>query len=1227
VRSHPQAATVGPIKHRARSLGIFASAFAACVVVIGLLAGPALASIPFHPFLETFGSAAQPTFPSPVSIAIDQGSGDAYVADSGAKTVSRFHEDGTPAPFADLGTNVIDGQGSGSGPGSGGSCVPVSLECDETPLNSVLGTYGGPGEVQVAIDESGGATDGNVYVTDVSHSLINAFSSAGEYLGRLTQYKEGADASGSLASFGESCGVAVDGSGAVYTGDFNGYVHKFVPSGSFPVNADNTANFSNTNTCQVAAGAGPTAGYVFASSLNSSVAKIDSTTGATQYNVPSGFGVKSVSVDPSSGHVYTVATNANSGFAEFDASGASSAILVSQTSYHEGQGGAALAVNGGSGKIYVSSGFGNSKLGIYGSSLQYNEIPVTTKSATDILATRAVAHGTVDPGDETVIECKFEYGTVASGTFSQSAPCDGSIPPGASLTYVAATLEGLLGATEYQFRLSVTTPHVVSTSEASTFTTLRRLRTVPASDIGASSATLNGAVRPEGQTLTTCRFEYGATNAYGSIVPCAQTVEPDSSSHLLSAAISGLGEGVVYHFRLVVADVNGTYAGQDEAFTTEGQNGLPDNRAYEQVSPVDKNESDINFSADFASTNGNKLAFLARGAFAGAPTAQGAEGNPYLATRGPNGWTTESTSLPDGELNNTNGYLGYMPDLSKGVISWREESPAVETYDPSAAHGQNLYMRDNTTGTLTLVNGSEPVGATPKAFVWGSSDFSHLALDTSKRLTEDSPCTGLFGEEEHCAYEWVNGTIRVASVLPNGQKVPGAVGGAASGTGTGVGCNFEHAMSDDGSRLFFTYMFFGVIPKDIYARDNGTSTTLVTGAERTLPGGASGYEFHYQSAEAAHGNKVLFSTKNSLVDADDDETGDLYLYDFNKPEGERLTLVSEDQNPVAPQGAAVLEVGSSPCLSVVGTSEDLHRVYYVAQNQIVAGDPEDVGPKLFLWDDTSGTPQTTYIGTLSGERDYWAWRASVYNGETVMRNARWSANGHYLAFVSSAQLTDFENEEHDEMYRYDAVGHELDCISCTADSITAGSPVESEVGFNKIFYTKLPMNHQLRNVSEDGKVFFQTFRSLVPRDSNGKSDVYEYENGHLHLISSGTGTDDSFFLDANPSGSDVFFLTRDKLVGWDVDNNRDVYDARVGGGFPEPPPKPPACEGDACQPPPTVPNDPTPSSAGFNGAGNPSTQKHSRRCAKGKVRMKGKCLKRTRKAKRHHNRHTTRANG
>jgi DNA-binding beta-propeller fold protein YncE len=74
-----------------------------------LLVAPALASAATHPFLETFGSAAQPTFGDPEGMAVDQVTGDLLVIDSGNQTLSRFKPDGTPADFSALGTNVIDG--------------------------------------------------------------------------------------------------------------------------------------------------------------------------------------------------------------------------------------------------------------------------------------------------------------------------------------------------------------------------------------------------------------------------------------------------------------------------------------------------------------------------------------------------------------------------------------------------------------------------------------------------------------------------------------------------------------------------------------------------------------------------------------------------------------------------------------------------------------------------------------------------------------------------------------------------------------------------------------------------------------------------------------------------------------------------------------------------------------------------------------------------------------
>ena len=102
-------------------------------------------------------------------------------------------------------------------------------------------------------------------------------------------------------------------------------------------------------------------------------------------------------------------------------------------------------------------------------------------------------------------------------------------------------------------------------------------------------------------------------------------------------------------------------------------------------------------------------------------------------------------------------------------------------------------------------------------------------------------------------------------------------------------------------------------------------------------------------------------------------------------------------------------------------------------------------------------------------------------------------------------------------------------------------------------------------------LFFESLDALSTADENHKRDVYEFERagaGTLHeltspsfdpvsdgchfLLSSGKSTDESYLLDASGSGRDVFFSTRRSLVGWDQNENYDVYDAREGGGFPEP---------------------------------------------------------------------------
>ncbi len=92
----------------------------------------------------------------------------------------------------------------------------------------------------------------------------------------------------------------------------------------------------------------------------------------------------------------------------------------------------------------------------------------------------------------------------------------------------------------------------------------------------------------------------------------------------------------------------------------------------------------------------------------------------------------------------------------------------------------------------------------------------------------------------------------------------------------------------------------------------------------------------------------------------------------------------------------------------------------------------------------------------------------------------------------------------------------------------------------------------------------------MSQDVNGVDDVYEYEKGQVHLISTGTSTGGSSFYDAGESGRDVFFVTAQGLVASDKDGNDTLYDAREGGGFPPGPGEEavaPECEAEACRPP------------------------------------------------------------
>jgi hypothetical protein len=243
---------------------------------------PASASaVATHHFLETFGSAAQPTFTKAGGMVVDPATGDVYVIDLEAKTLSRFKPDGEPAPFSELAGNVIDGHAG---------------EKDEVPgVEEILATEGGLAtEAEVAVAPPGsGATEGDIYVNSPLKGRVDVFAPSGEYLTSIT---------GGSVVF--PCGVAVGAAGKVFVGDYEaGAVLTFTPSGGTYTEGASISDGEVPHPCQVAVGAGPDAGSVFAGEYSSGNVLKFNPGGTKEYVVFNG-SIQALSVDPGNGHLY-----------------------------------------------------------------------------------------------------------------------------------------------------------------------------------------------------------------------------------------------------------------------------------------------------------------------------------------------------------------------------------------------------------------------------------------------------------------------------------------------------------------------------------------------------------------------------------------------------------------------------------------------------------------------------------------------------------------------------------------------------------------------------------------------------------------------------------------------------------------------------------------------------------------------------------------------------------
>jgi len=198
---------------------------------------------------------------------------------------------------------------------------------------------------------------------------------------------------------------------------------------------------------------------------------------------------------------------------------------------------------------------------------------VSTDAASSIISSSATLNGTVNPnGTSTTVT--FEYGI--STSYVSAITATQSPLTGTNSQSVSAGVTGLTVGTTYHFRVKGTNSGGTTNGDDQTFTTTSgppitdpTVTTGSASTVTSTSATLNGAVNPNGST-TTYYFEYGTTASYGATTT-STSAGSGTSDVSVDASITGLTAKTTYHYRVVATNTSGTSQGADATFVTSSQ--------------------------------------------------------------------------------------------------------------------------------------------------------------------------------------------------------------------------------------------------------------------------------------------------------------------------------------------------------------------------------------------------------------------------------------------------------------------------------------------------------------------------------------------------------------------------------------------------------------------------------------------------------------------------------
>ena len=559
----------------------------------------------------------------------------------------------------------------------------------------------------------------------------------------------------------------------------------------------------------------------------------------------------------------------------------------------------------------------------------------------------------------------------------------------------------------------------------------------------------------------------------------------------------------------------------NEALRTGASALLPDCRAYELVSPSDphglvptaRRGATNGFSSSYVDPLGRSIMFyIFGGAYEG--TEANGVNDQYEATRVPGlGWQTNLVG-PTGAQSE----VGALGGLALGHSSWFYETGG-SAFDFGSLNltGSDDYVRQPNGVYEPIGRGSlgDDLHAHGR---WITPDASHIIFSTGfvagglepVQLEPNAPPPPIAAIYDRSQ----GGPTYVVSLLPN-NLAPSAN-------------SFYRGASPNGTAILFEITEEGV--STLYERRNNATTIPVVQGNATFEG------------VSGDGEHVFYRLGESLVSFD---------------------ATTESPALIANEGAP----------AVVNISEDGSHVYFISSAVLTGseetGNGEAATPgsqNLYVWQEGS----VHLVGILAEEDvtgfvSLTTWAESVAPGmEAAWDPSRSTEDGAILAFESRAMLTSYDNGGHVEIYRYDAVAGTVECVSCKPNGGAATTDAKLEDVANGLAPTG--GGTLISNLTSDGsRVFFETAEQLLPQDTDQSQDIYEWNDGHISLISSASGTGVNYLYGMTPDGKDVVFRTTDALVPQDhTEGVGALYDARVGGGFSTPTDSIP-CEEEACQ--------------------------------------------------------------